>query len=161
MKPPFSTLISPMRNLFNRIPLSILIVLSLTLGLAPFTPEPHLWEKLKMLASGELTELLDIFDLLLHGTPWLLLIIKLFLPPKSKPKDWNWSGVLGSSWRYSVWEADALLRRDEGELQLRWIRRLGGDQNSISPRVTRRVTVWKTDWTCRSNDYSRASHSGR
>ena len=76
-----------MRNLFNRIPLSILIVLCLTLGLAPFTPESHLWEKLKMLASGELTELLDIFDLLLHGTPWLLLIIKLFLPPKGKPKE--------------------------------------------------------------------------
>lgn len=75
-----------MRNLFNRIPLSILIVLCLTLGLAPFRPEPHLWEKLKMLTSGELTELLDIFDLLLHGTPWLLLIIKLFLSPKNKPE---------------------------------------------------------------------------
>ena len=68
-----------MHNLFSRIPLSILIVLSLTLGLAPFTPEPHLWEKLKMLVSGELTELLDIFDLLLHGTPWLLLVMKLLL----------------------------------------------------------------------------------
>jgi hypothetical protein len=62
-------------------------MLCLTLGLAPFTPEPHLWEKLKMLASGELTELLNIFDLLLHGTPWLLLIIKLFLPPKSNPRE--------------------------------------------------------------------------
>ncbi|MDH3633639.1 MAG: RND transporter [Gammaproteobacteria bacterium] len=76
-----------MRSLFNRLPLSILIVLCLTLGLAPFTPEPHLWEKLKMLASGELNEPLDIFDLLLHGTPWLLLIIKLFLASKSKPEE--------------------------------------------------------------------------
>jgi len=76
-----------MRNIFNRIPLSILIVLCLTLGLAPFAPEPHLWEKLKMLASGGLTRPLDIFDLLLHGTPWLLLIIKLFLPPKSNPQE--------------------------------------------------------------------------
>jgi hypothetical protein len=76
-----------MRNLFNRIPLSLLIVLSLTLGLAPFTPEPHLWEKLKMLASGELTDLLDIFDLLLHGTPWLLLMIKLFLRPTGKTEE--------------------------------------------------------------------------
>lgn len=70
---------STMRNLFNRMPLSILIVLCLTLGLAPFTPEPHLWEKLKMLASAELTEPLDIFDLLLHGTPWLLLTVKILL----------------------------------------------------------------------------------
>jgi uncharacterized membrane protein len=76
-----------MHNLFNRIPLSLLIVLCLTLGLAPFTPEPHLWEKLKMLASGELTELLDIFDLLLHATPWLLLIIKLLLPLAVKAEE--------------------------------------------------------------------------
>lgn len=59
-------------------PLSILIVLSLTLGLAPFVPEPHVWEKLRMLAAGALTELVDILDLLLHGTPWLLLIAKLY-----------------------------------------------------------------------------------
>ena len=73
-----------MRNLFNRIPLSLLIVLCLTLGLAPFSPEPHLWEKLKMLVSGELIKPIDIFDLLLHGTPWLLLIIKMLLPLTSK-----------------------------------------------------------------------------
>ena len=34
----------------DRIPLGLLIVASLFLGLAPFTPEPHVWEKLKMLA---------------------------------------------------------------------------------------------------------------
>ena len=73
-------------DLFERIPLSLLIVLCLTLGLAPFTPEPHVWQKLRMLASGELTEALDIFDLLLHGAPWLLLIGKLWLLLKSRPK---------------------------------------------------------------------------
>ncbi|MGD8484656.1 MAG: RND transporter [Thioalkalispiraceae bacterium] len=54
-----------------------LVIISLTLGLAPFVPEPHVWEKLKMLAGGELTRPIDIFDLFLHGTPWLLLILKL------------------------------------------------------------------------------------
>ena len=78
---------STIRNILNRIPLSILIVLCLTLGLAPFTPEPHLWEKLKMLASGELVKPIDIFDLLLHGAPWLLLIIKLLSLSKNKSKD--------------------------------------------------------------------------
>ena len=63
----------------------MLIVLCLSLGLAPFTPEPHLLEKLKMLASGELGKLIDIFDLMLHATPWLLLIIKLLLPLTGKP----------------------------------------------------------------------------
>lgn len=68
-----------MRKFFDKIPLSLLIVLCLTLGLAPFRPEPHLWEKLGMLAAGELTRPIDIFDLFLHGTPWILLIIKLSL----------------------------------------------------------------------------------
>ena len=68
-----------MHKLLDLISLPILIVACLTLGLAPFMPEPHLWEKLKMLASAELTSPLDIFDLLLHGTPWILLIIKLVL----------------------------------------------------------------------------------
>ena len=73
-------------NLFDRIPLSIVIVLCLTLGLAPFVPEPHLWEKLRMLASGELVRPLDIFDLLLHGSPWLLLIGKLLFSSKNEPQ---------------------------------------------------------------------------
>jgi hypothetical protein len=77
---------STLRKLFQRIPLSLLIVLCLSLGLAPFAPEPHLLEKLRMLASGELTELIDIFDLMLHATPWLLLIIKLLLPLTGKPQ---------------------------------------------------------------------------
>ena len=68
-----------MRKFFDRLPLSLLIVLCLTLGLAPFRPEPHLWEKLRWLAAGELTRPIDIFDLLLHGTPWILLFVKLAL----------------------------------------------------------------------------------
>ncbi len=62
----------------DRQPLYLFILVAATLGLAPFVPEPHLWEKLKMLASGTLTRPLDIFDLVLHGTPWLLLLIKLY-----------------------------------------------------------------------------------
>ena len=55
----------------------IFALIALTLGLAPFLPEPHVWQKLNMLVSGELVQPVDIFDLLLHGTPWLLLCIKL------------------------------------------------------------------------------------
>lgn len=67
-----------MRKLLDKLPLPLLVVLCLTLGLAPFTPLPHLLEKLKMLVSGELVEPIDIFDLLLHGAPWVLLSFKLF-----------------------------------------------------------------------------------
>jgi len=61
----------------DRIPLPMLLLAALLLGLAPFVPEPHLWQKLKMLADGTLTKPIDIFDLLLHGTPVVLLVIRL------------------------------------------------------------------------------------
>lgn len=61
----------------DSISVSALIIAALLLGLAPFQPEPHLWQKLKMLAAGELVRPLDIFDLFLHGTPVLLLVIRL------------------------------------------------------------------------------------
>lgn len=59
----------------DRLPWSLVVVLCLTLGLAPFTP-PHVWEKLQMLSQGRLTRPIDWFDLLMHGAPWLLLVAK-------------------------------------------------------------------------------------
>ena len=59
----------------DRLPWSLVLLLCLTLGLAPFAP-PHLWEKLRMLAAGRLSEPVDWLDLLFHGAPWLLLAAK-------------------------------------------------------------------------------------
>ncbi|MEQ8908501.1 MAG: hypothetical protein RIC95_04885 [Vicingaceae bacterium] len=54
------------------------ILLCLTLGLAPFYPEPHIWGKLKWLSGGAVgMQAMDWLDLLMHGTPWLLLIYTL------------------------------------------------------------------------------------
>jgi hypothetical protein len=61
----------------DRISLTLALLGALTLGLAPFLPEPHIWEKLKMLAAGTLTRPLDMFDLAFHALPWLLLAAKL------------------------------------------------------------------------------------
>ncbi len=61
----------------DRFPLHILVIAALLLGLSPFFPEPHLWEKLKMLAAGELVRPIDILDLLMHATPVVLLAIRL------------------------------------------------------------------------------------
>jgi hypothetical protein len=61
----------------DKIPLTTLVIIALLLGLAPFAPEPHLWQKLKMLAAGELIKPIDIFDLFLHGAPAMLLVMKL------------------------------------------------------------------------------------
>ncbi len=58
-------------------PLSMFIIVALALGLAPFVPEPHLFEKTRMLFAGTLIKPIDIFDLLMHLTPVLALIFKL------------------------------------------------------------------------------------
>lgn len=62
----------------DEIPMGFIVLACLFFGLAPFTPEPHVWEKLKMLANGALVKPLDIFDLALHVSPWVLLGVKLW-----------------------------------------------------------------------------------
>ena len=43
----------------------------LTLGLAPFVPEPHVVEKVRwVLQGGAGMRPIDVFDLFLHGAPW-------------------------------------------------------------------------------------------
>ena len=63
----------------DRIPYIYIAPLAILLALLPFSPEPHLWEKLKMLSAGTLVRPIDIFDLFLHGTPLLILILKMLL----------------------------------------------------------------------------------
>ncbi len=53
----------------------ICILACLTLGLAPFLPEPHLVEKVRWVANGaEGMRPIDWFDLVLHGSPWIVLL---------------------------------------------------------------------------------------
>ncbi|MCP5267252.1 MAG: RND transporter [Burkholderiaceae bacterium] len=61
----------------DRLPYPILLVAAVLLGAAPFLPEPHLWQKLKMLAGGTLHRPIDIFDLVWHASPLLLLAVKI------------------------------------------------------------------------------------
>ncbi|HKK01814.1 MAG TPA: hypothetical protein VJ955_06560 [Desulfuromonadales bacterium] len=66
-----------MLPILKDIPYSLLIILAIFMGLAPFVPEPHLVEKLRMLFEGTLRRPLDIFDLFFHLFPLLLLVLKL------------------------------------------------------------------------------------
>ncbi len=53
----------------------IALIASLTLGLAPFRPEPHLFGKVRwIMGGGEGMALADYGDLLMHGLPWIFLI---------------------------------------------------------------------------------------
>ena len=63
--------------ILDQMSLSLIVLACLTLGLAPFFPEPHIWEKLKMLAAGELVKPVDLFDLALHAAPFVVLVAKL------------------------------------------------------------------------------------
>jgi hypothetical protein len=52
-----------------------LLLLCLTLGLAPYFPEPHIWGKIKWIRGGAVgMGLIDWLDFVMHGIPWLLLI---------------------------------------------------------------------------------------
>jgi hypothetical protein len=70
-----------MGALIGKVPWMVIILLCLTLGLAPYKP-PHIIEKLQMLFQGRLVRPIDWFDLILHGTPWILLILKLIYTKK-------------------------------------------------------------------------------
>lgn len=65
-----------MLSWLDRLPLGLVVLACLTLGLAPFAP-PHVWEKLLMLTRLELSRPIDWLDLLLHGAPWMVLLLSL------------------------------------------------------------------------------------
>lgn len=62
----------------------LFLIMSLTLGLAPFNP-PHILGKIQWILGGNAfhsekgMELKDWFDVLLHGGPWILLLISIVL----------------------------------------------------------------------------------
>lgn len=68
----------------DKIPMTAMIIAALALGLAPFVPEPHLWEKLKMLANGTLSRPIDIFDLIMHASVPMLVGVKLYRGARSR-----------------------------------------------------------------------------
>jgi hypothetical protein len=54
-----------------------LIPLVLLLGFAPFFPQPHIVEKISMLLTGTLKKPIDIFDLVWHAWPFVLLVYRI------------------------------------------------------------------------------------
>jgi len=62
----------------DKIPFRTAIIMTIFLGLAPFIPEPHIWQKLKMLVAGDLVKPIDIFDLLFHTAPGMILLAKIY-----------------------------------------------------------------------------------
>ena len=67
----------------------LFLIVSLTLGLAPFNP-PHIWGKIQWILGGGAIggdnpmQLMDWGDFFMHGSPWFLLIISGLLNLLSK-----------------------------------------------------------------------------
>ena len=58
----------------------LFLIAGLTLGLAPFFPEPHIFGKVRWLLGGAVgMKPIDWFDLIMHGSPFVLLVISLLL----------------------------------------------------------------------------------
>ena len=68
-----------MFQFLDQLPFSVLIVFAIFMLLAPFHPMPHVVEKIIMLKNGQLHRPIDIFDLLFHLAPLLLLGLKWWL----------------------------------------------------------------------------------
>ncbi|MEI6208459.1 MAG: hypothetical protein WCP20_16905 [Desulfuromonadales bacterium] len=62
----------------NLLEYQFLIPIVLLLGFAPFYPQPHIVEKIRMLAAGTLHKPIYIFDLAWHAWPFLLLAYRIF-----------------------------------------------------------------------------------
>jgi hypothetical protein len=61
----------------DNIPYTLLIFIAIFMLLAPFRPMPHVVEKLIMLKNGTLSRPIDMFDLVFHLVPTVLLIAKI------------------------------------------------------------------------------------
>lgn len=55
---------------------ALLIPLALLAAAAPITPQPHLVQKFEMFMAGTLTKPIDLFDVVFHLSPTLLIAIK-------------------------------------------------------------------------------------
>ena len=73
-----------MASVLKKIPYAVLITLTVFMLLAPFTPMPHVWEKLIMIKEGTLSRPIDIFDLIYHLAPLGILIGKVRLHQRDK-----------------------------------------------------------------------------
>ncbi len=65
-----------MLKLIDKIPMALLVTFAILFAIIPMGA-PHLFEKLGMLFDGSLRKPIDIFDLFMHGTPAVLLAIRL------------------------------------------------------------------------------------
>jgi hypothetical protein len=73
-----------LKDFFLKLNKNALGLLGIVMLIMPFQPEPHLLQKYKMLVSGTLTDLIDIFDIFWHLLPLSLYVLRLYLEHSEK-----------------------------------------------------------------------------
>ena len=67
--------------------IKIILILCLSLGLAPYFPEPHIIGKIRwVFGGGKGMGLMDWMDFVLHGFPWAILAMWLGIFIKKQTK---------------------------------------------------------------------------
>lgn len=67
------------------LPYSLLLVMAAFMALAPFQPEPHLVQKFNWWVSGTAFKAIDVFDVVWHLLPFILIAIKWVLTHSKTP----------------------------------------------------------------------------
>ena len=65
-----------MLKILDKVSYSVLIVAASWMLIAPIKPMPHVAEKILMIKAGTLHTPMDIFDLLFHLSPLMVLLLK-------------------------------------------------------------------------------------
>jgi hypothetical protein len=66
-----------MRRLLDSLPWSSLLLFAVVLAILPLQPEPHLVQKARWLIEGRPFALIDIFDVVMHLSGIILVVLKL------------------------------------------------------------------------------------
>ena len=69
-------LIQKLDVLLKPIPYKVLMLPAILLALAPFSPQPHLLQKLTWLIEAQSFAAVDVFDVFFHLSPTLIMLIK-------------------------------------------------------------------------------------
>jgi len=78
-------LLTKIRSWIVELPYGLLIVMAIFMAIAPIQPEPHLVQKFQWLMNGLPFKLIDVFDVLWHLLPMILITLKLWLSKKAAP----------------------------------------------------------------------------
>ncbi len=68
----------PLLRFIEKLPAFPTLLVGAWMAFAPFTPEPHLVEKIRWLVEGHPFRTIDVFDLFMHGGLGLIGALKLY-----------------------------------------------------------------------------------